>query len=108
MLGVRSERLRVIFDGPIILFLIGMRINKLWKVHKWLPVIRRVRRMLNELKAHPEIGCLGYFVSGMTVVQYWRSFDLLEAYAHSRNGEHWPAWVEFVDRMAACRGDLVS
>jgi hypothetical protein len=28
-------------------------------------------------------------------VQYWRSFDHLEAYARDRNALHWPAWVEY-------------
>jgi Domain of unknown function (DUF4188) len=29
------------------------------------------------------------------IVQYWRSFEHLEAYARSRDATHWPAWVAF-------------
>ena len=57
-----------IFDGrytaraekPIVLFLIGMRFNKLLAVQKWLPVFRAMPRMLAELRRHPEAGMLSY------------------------------------------------
>ena len=29
------------------------------------------------------------------VLQYWRSYDQLHAYAHARDKEHLPAWVAF-------------
>jgi hypothetical protein len=41
-------------DGDFVVFLIGMRINKPWQIHKWLPVFLAVRRVLRELEAHPE------------------------------------------------------
>lgn len=25
-------------DGSFVVFIIGMRVNKLWAIHKWLPV----------------------------------------------------------------------
>jgi len=40
------------------------------------------------------------------MVQYWRSFDHLEAYARAREREHWPAWVDFNRRMKDTRGDV--
>ncbi len=49
---------------------------------------------------------LGYTSSGLTIVQYWRSFDHLEAYARDRERQHWPAWVAFNRRMARSRGDV--
>jgi hypothetical protein len=27
-------------EGPFVVFIIGMRINRLWAVHQWLPVAR--------------------------------------------------------------------
>ena len=39
-------------------------------------------------------------------MQYWRSFDHLEAYARARDKEHWPAWVAFNKRMKDSRGDV--
>jgi hypothetical protein len=39
-------------------------------------------------------------------VQYWRSFELLEAYARSYDHAHWPAWVDFNKRVGQSRGDV--
>jgi hypothetical protein len=39
--------------GGFVLFLIGMRINKPWKVLKWLPVAHAMPKMLKELEAAP-------------------------------------------------------
>jgi fumigallin biosynthesis monooxygenase-like protein len=39
-------------------------------------------------------------------VQYWRSFDHLEAYARSQDAVHWPAWVAFNERTGNSRGDV--
>ncbi|OFA03606.1 monooxygenase family protein [Duganella sp. HH101] len=36
---IHSERLTAEVEGDFVVFLIGMRINKPWKIHKWLPVV---------------------------------------------------------------------
>lgn len=86
-------------DGDFVVFLIGARINRLWQVNKWLPVTRAMPRMLKELREHPELGLLHVegFLQGRTVmtVQYWRSFDHLDAYAHAKDKAHLPAWAAF-------------
>ncbi len=90
-------------------FLIGLRINRPWKVHKWLPVVRSMPRMLRELGALPreETGFLGHTILGPgAIVQYWRSFDHLEAYARSPDRAHRPAWAEFNRRVGASRADV--
>jgi hypothetical protein len=106
MARVIPERMTAKVDGDFVVFLIGMRINKPWKPHKWLPVFLAMPRMLKELDAHPDCGCLGYTNGLGVIVQYWKSFDALEAYARSRDKEHWPAWVTFNKRMAQSRGDV--
>jgi hypothetical protein len=95
-------------DGDFVVFLIGMRINKPWKVSTWLPVFRAMPKMLKELEASPpEVGFLGHTgLSLKTIVQYWRSFEHLENYARSSDKLHWPAWVEFNRRMKDSRGDV--
>ena len=40
-------------NGSVV-FLIGMRINKFWKLHKWLPVFLAVRRVRGNSK-HTEV-----------------------------------------------------
>jgi len=93
-------------DGDFVVFLIGMRINKPWKIHKWLPVFLAMPRMINELKKQPESGFLGHTMGPKVIVQYWRSFDHLEKYARTQDAQHWPAWVDFNKRVGGSRGDV--
>jgi hypothetical protein len=62
-------------------------------------------RMIAELKRDPSLGLLHaqYFVywRGVGVIQYWRNFDLLHAYAHARDTKHLPAWAEFNRRIGS-------
>jgi len=107
MADVMNGRFAGKIDGDFVVFLIGMRINRLWAMHKWLPVSRAMPRMLAELKRQPELGLLeaSYFLRppvAMTV-QYWRSFEHLHAYAHSKDKEHLPAWAEF-NRLVGATG----
>jgi len=86
-------------DGAVT-FLIGMRINRLLLVWKWMPVMAAMTRMLFELGKHPELGLRGRprtYVSGRTVLvwQQWTSFAALESYAKSADHAHLPAWKAF-------------
>ena len=82
-------------DKPLVLFLIGLRLNELVAAHKWLPVFTAMPRMLAELDRKPEAGLLSrrlYFSGRIFLVQqYWDSFDKLMAYAHDTSAEHFPA-----------------
>jgi hypothetical protein len=86
-------------EGSFVVFVIGMRINRLLALNKWLPVVRAMPAMLEELKRQPELGLLGAetFVTwrGLNTLQYWRSFEHLHAYAHARDKAHLPAWAAF-------------
>ena len=107
MAEIISERMSAEIEGDFVVFLIGMRVNKPWKLHKWLPVARAMPRMVKELEGRPESGFLGSTSSGLFMVQYWRSFEHLEAYARSQDHLHWPAWVAFSDtavRSSTCDG----
>ncbi len=95
-------------EGDFVVFLIGMRINKVWKVGKWWPVAMAMPKMIRELQAAgPSSGFLGSTPVRLGVIaQYWRSFEQLEAYARSRDHLHWPAWVAFNRRIKGSRGDV--
>lgn len=96
---IHTRRMTAQIEGSFCVFLIGMRINRLWKVHKWWPVARAMPRMLDELRRHPELGLLGAhsWFGGRTVLvqQYWRSFEQLTAYARRGDLAHLPAWNAF-------------
>lgn len=106
MAGVIPKRVTAEIDGDFVVFLIGMRINRPWKIHKWLPVFRAMSAMIRELQARPDSGFLGHVMSPGVIVQYWRSFEHLEAYARDPDQLHWPAWVDFNRRVGGSRGDV--
>ena len=100
------SKMTVEVDGDFVVFLIGMRINKPLKVHKWLPVFLAMPRLLKELEAQPELGLLGHTMGAGIIVQYWRSFQQLEAYARSRDQAHLPEWTAFNKRVSRAGGDV--
>lgn len=103
---INPEKMVVEFDGDFVMMLLGMRINKPWKIHKWLPTMLAMPKMLKELKAHPETGYLGHQQFGFLVIVYFRSFDQLEAYAHGKAYSHLPAWVKFGKSGGYASGDV--
>ena len=105
---IRTDRLTANIEGTFVVFLIGMRINSLWKVRKWWPVALAMPRMLKELALHPEAGMLGgemWFGRTTIMVQYWRSMEQLLAYAKDRESEHLPAWRAF-NQSIGINGDV--
>jgi hypothetical protein len=94
-----DERVCAEVDGGVVVFLIGMRINRFWKFWKWLPIVRAMPRMLNELDAHPELGMLSarahFGLRNLVSVQYWQSVEHLQAFAHSLDKTHLPEWQAF-------------
>jgi hypothetical protein len=99
MSKVFAGRFTAQIEGPFVVFLIGMRINRLSAVHKWVPVARAMPPMLRELSLDKNSGFLHAELMltwrGVATVQYWRSFEQLHAYAHAREAKHLPAWAAF-------------
>lgn len=105
---VIEDRMCAEVDGEAVVFLIGMRFNKPWKIHKWLPVFLAMPKMLKELENKPELGLLSYHQwigRTLIMVQCWRSVDHLNAYAKSRDSAHLPAWAAF-NRAIGKSGDV--
>ena len=108
MSDIINERMTVEKEDEFIVFLIGMRINKWWKIHKWLPVALAMPKMIRELYAQPEMGFISQESWGgrtTIMVQYWKSFEHLEAYAKNRNAAHLPAWAQF-NKNISSNGDV--
>jgi hypothetical protein len=84
-------------EGPFVVFIIGMRVNRFFAFQKWVPVARAMGPMIKELYNNPETGFLSteFFFNwrGITLVQYWKSYEHLEKYA--RGGIHLTAWKKF-------------
>lgn len=105
---IRDRVTAKVDQEDFVVFLIGMRVNRPWLIHRWLPVARAMGRMIEELDRAPEMG-LRHVESwpGRTsiMVQYWDSFAALEDYATNKAAEHVPAWGEF-NRMVGSNGDV--
>jgi hypothetical protein len=86
-----------------------MRVNRWWKPWKYVPVFRAMGRMLPELMRNPGIGLLHarthFGFRNVMVVQYWRSYEALEAYAMARDRAHLPAWAAF-NTAVGTNGDV--
>lgn len=99
MAQIFPGRYTAVTDEPFVVFIIGMRINKWWALHKWLPVALAMGPMLKTLYQHPEKGFLAgqNFINGRTtlLISYWRSFEALETFARSKDDPHLAAWQRF-------------
>ncbi|MGO1974185.1 MAG: DUF4188 domain-containing protein [Propionibacteriaceae bacterium] len=105
MARIEPQRMTHQYDGELVVFLIGMTINRPWRPDLWLPAFTAMPRMLKELSTDPDSGLLGFRVAleGMnpTVIQYWASVDKLYAYASDSAAQHRPAWAAFNRRARA-------
>ena len=87
-------------EGDFVVFLLGAKPNsfRLLRSLKDLGGARGLQKMLDHLMAHPEKGLLGYdmYGKGALTVQYWRSFEHLEAFARNDDDPHLEAWRNYV------------
>ena len=89
-------------DGDFVVFLIGARPNRklqLLQTFRDLGGRRGMKHMLDYLVEHPEKGLLGYEMGFPTIVQYWRSFDQLEAFAKNADDPHLGPWRNYWRRV---------
>ncbi|MGH3367913.1 MAG: DUF4188 domain-containing protein [Nocardioidaceae bacterium] len=99
---IQPGRVTAAYDGDVVVFLIGMRINKPWRLRSWWPVVTAMPLMLQELAADPDSGLLGYRMligrGGPTLIQYWESMDKLQGFAGDPGRTHRPAWLAYFQR----------
>ncbi|MCK5872372.1 MAG: DUF4188 domain-containing protein [Methylococcales bacterium] len=98
MIEIIKGRMTAETKDDFVVFMIGMRINSLWKIHQWLPVAMAMPKMLKELYKNPEMGLISHeqwFGRTTIMIQYWKSFEHLEHYAKSKTLKHLPEWKKF-------------
>ncbi len=92
-------------DRDFVVFIIGMRVNKWWLFHKWLPVALAMPKMLIRLAQDKSIGMLGaesffrLFPITTTLISYWESFEKLEAFSSNVLYPHVSAWGKFMKKV---------
>ena len=76
-------------ESSFVIFIIGMRLNQIYKIWKWIPVLNSMGPMIKELYQNPQWGFLHTEVlfgwRKITLIQYWKEFDGLIDYAHGKN-----------------------
>lgn len=88
-------------DGDFVVFLIGAGFSPLHPIRTFrdLGGLRGMPYMLKYLTEHPEKGLLGYTFGLPTIVQYWRSFEHLDAFANDKDDPHAVAWRNYWHRV---------
>jgi hypothetical protein len=101
MAQVAGRRMTAEIDGDFVVFLIGARFNKLRMLRSFIDLggRRGMKHMLDYLVAHPEKGLLAYEMGIPTIVQYWRSFEHLEAFAKDTDDPHLDVWRRYWRRV---------
>ena len=108
MATIQNGRLTHDHRGELVVFMIGMRVNRWWRPDQWLPVFSAMSPMLSELSKDPESGMLGFRVTladrGPLMIMYWDSHEKLYAYASRPDAAHRPAWTHFNQRARRAPG----
>lgn len=109
MSKIDKRRVTAIMEEDFVVFLIGFRINKWWKIWQWLPVFIAMPKMIIELEKTPDLGLLHarthFGFRNTLLVQYWESFEKLHTYAVGKDLHHLPAWKRFNQKVGT-KGDV--
>lgn len=104
MTTTQPERTTVNRDEDFVVFLVGARVNRWWMIPVVWGVAMAMGRMLRELATDPHLGLLASESwsrgRNQLVVQYWRSHEHLQRYAHVKERQHAPAWKQWLKRWA--------
>lgn len=92
-------------EGDFVVFLIGARLELKHPIRTFrdLGGRRGMQHMLTYLTEHPERGLLAFEMGLPTIVQYWRSFDHLEAFAKDESDPHLAAWRNYWKRVGSSK-----
>ena len=101
MVEMNDGRWTAEIEGDFVVFLIGARPSKL-RLFRSLSDLggrRGMKHMLDYLMERPEKGLLGYEMGLKVIVQYWRSFEHLEAFAKDKDDPHLDVWRNYWKRV---------
>ena len=102
MAKVNTGRWTAEIEGDFVVFLIGARPNSVWQLVRSFGDLggrRGMGHMLKYLSEQPDKGLLGYQMGYPTIVQYWRSFEHLEAFARDADDPHLQPWRNYWRRV---------
>jgi len=104
MKSIYKGRYTALTDESMVVFLVGMRINRWWAVHQWWPVYQAMKNMLIDLQTPPDQGMNSAHTRiswrEIMVTTYWHSYEQLENYARSADS-HTSPWAAFNKKIGA-------
>ncbi len=95
------------YDGDFVVFLVGIRVNGANPFTKsFLNTGKAFRSMVAELESDPTLGYMGGDMyigtndrkSKTLHVQYWRDYESLQKWTHTRMGIHFKTMLEYMKR----------
>lgn len=89
-------------DEQFVVFIIGAKVRNPIRALRALPLLGEMNKMLADLSKHPDKGLLAYQRHGGpfgVIVQYWRSFDALEAFARDADDRHAQVWRQWFRKL---------
>ena len=96
MAKVHPGRYTARVDRPLVVFAIGMRLNRPSAIHRWLrPMMNTVRMWRHVQRRRPARYLGGYlfvYWCGIGMIQYWEDIDHLVAFSHDDTQPHLAAW----------------
>jgi hypothetical protein len=98
VMEINTGRWTADIDGDFVVFLIGAEVRDPEHADPVAGLLMAMADMLGELVQDPAKGLLGFQQFGDVggvIVQYWRSFEALEAYAKNPSAKHAPVWREW-------------
>lgn len=110
MVPINRERMVAEIDGEYVVYINGMRLNKLRALPKYLRAGLKAAKMFERLEADPDSGFLGYLPAYMSLrsgaaIQYWRSLEDIKRFAQDPDDLHVPAW-QWYDEEVGNDGEL--
>ena len=101
MTKVNEGRWTSRIEGDFVVFLICAKLQLRHPLRSLIDLggRRGMQHMLKYLTEHPEKGLLGYQSAGITIIQYWRSFEHLERFAADETDPHLAAWRKYWKRV---------
>jgi hypothetical protein len=102
---VKAGRYTANYPADFIVVFIGFRINRLWRINEWLPVMRAAKAMTRKalkLPGRPLLNSYRVWSADdprtIFMIQHWRSFEALLEWANAKDLDHRPAQKDFFKR----------
>ncbi len=96
MAKVHPGRYTARVDRPLVVFAIGMRLNRPHALHRWVRPMMNTVRMWRHVQHRRPAGYLGGYLfvywCGVGMIQYWEDVDHLVAFSHDDTQPHLAAW----------------